>query len=555
MKLNGGYFMKNNYALAAFFAENTLKENIIPEIFKLFNIDCIKRCQLNPSVLDKLINEFNKNDVCDISILEKIITFIKSEQKEYQNKENELILKIRSYIDETFAEDISIECVAANLHISYYYMCHLFKNKFNMSIGTYRTQKRLEKAMMLLSSNDDKISNIASLCGYNSISYFTETFTKYIGVTPVAFKHQTENKHFHKFYDYNDMYLLTKTKSIKFISRNIREITQNIQTSHIFIPDNNFKFLHEAAIVEYKGVLYASWYNCKEKELFGYTPICGKRSFDCGKTWSDLEIICQDATGKILYCPPIYGICDDKLYMLVNQMVAPDHIHSLDLYILNTETDKFELLWSRPIPFKLNTNVVILPNGKLMLPGRIAELDGFPNTPAVLISDDGKIDSEWRMVKIAENGDLPDGTSYIHPELSVICSDDILYAFCRNDQRKVTPVYISKDFGETWSGIYSHDIPYISSKIYCGSLKDGRHYMICNVDKFDRSKLVLYITNDKHMSFSKKLVLSDSDKDNLYPVHYPAACEYDGYLYVIATKGYKNNSRGAELFKINLENI
>ena len=257
-------------------------------------------------------------------------------------------------------------------------------------------------------------------------------------------------------------------------------------------PNEKFGFLHEAAIIKYHGVLYASWYNCPKWELNGYTPICGKRSYDGGKNWTDLEIICDDKSEKILYCPPIYGICDDKLYMFVNQMVAPDHMHALDLYLLNNKTEKFELLWSKPIPFKLNTNVVHLPNGKLMLPGRIAELDGFPNTPAVLISDSGKIDAEWRLLKIAQNGDLSDGKKLVHPEISVMRVKDTLYMFSRNDQRRVPLVYKSKDFGETWSEVLSHDIPYISSKLYAGNLSDGRKYLIANIDEFDRSRLAVY---------------------------------------------------------------
>ena len=241
--------------------------------------------------------------------------------------------------------------------------------------------------------------------------------------------------------------------------------------------------------------------------------------------------------------------------MLINQMVAPDHIHSLDLYFLNHKTDNFELVWSSPIPFKLNTNVVTLPNGKLMLPGRIAELDGFPNTPAVLISDSGKIDAEWRLVKIADNGTLPDGTELVHPEISVICAEDILYMFCRNDKRKVPLVYISKDFGENWSSVYSHDIPYVSSKIYCGDLKSGQHYIICNTDKFDRTRLTVYFTSDKSNKFTKKLELFSTDESLWGAMHYPAACEYNGCLYIIATRGYKNGDRGAELFKIDLSFI
>ena len=546
---------KGNYSLATFLAEHIEKENIISELFKLFNVDCITRCQFNPSVLDNLIKEFNENEDIDVSVLETIIAFIKSEHKDSKNREKELLQTIKAYIDETFTQDISIERIADDLYISYYYMCHIFKDNFDISINTYRIQKRLEKAIRLLAESNSKIADIAILCGYNNISYFTETFSKYVGISPTTFKEQNKNIHIHQFYDYKDMLLAMKIESVNFLSKNIREVKQDIQSIPVCVPDNSFKFLHEAAIIEYNNVLFASWYHCPEKELEGYTPICGKRSFDGGKTWSDLEFICKGKNEKIMYCPPVYGICDGKLYMLVNQMVAPDHIHSLDLYTLNTETDKFDLLWSKPIPFKLNTNVVTLPNGKLMLPGRVGELDGFPNTPAVLISDSGKIDTEWRLVKIASNGTLPDGTEFVHPEISVICAEDILYMFNRNDRRRVPLVYISKDCGETWSDAITYDIPCIPSKIYCGSLSDGRHYLICNTEKLNRNKLEVYFTNDESVEFTKKLTLFDTDEDMWGGMHYPAAPEYNGYLYVIATKGYENGARGAELFKISLEEI
>ena len=43
-------------------------------------------------------------------------------------------------------------------------------------------------------------------------------------------------------------------------------------------PDDKYAFLHEAAIIEYHGTLFAAWYNCEEKELIGPTPIRQKRS-------------------------------------------------------------------------------------------------------------------------------------------------------------------------------------------------------------------------------------------------------------------------------------
>ncbi len=365
-----------------------------------------------------------------------------------------------------------------------------------------------------------------------------------------------KNFYIHEFYEDEDLLLAADMPAISFMNPEIEKVSnQNVSVVSLHEPDEKFGYLHEAAIIEYKGVLYASWYNCPKYELEGYTPICGKRSYDGGKTWSTLEILADDKTERIIYCPPVYGICDDKLYMFVNQMVAPDWIHSLDLYILNTQNGKFELCWSKPIPFKLNTNVVALPNGKLMLPGRVGELDGFPNTPAVLISDSGKIDGEWRMVKIAKDGNLAREKKLVHPEISVFCAQDILYMFCRNDLSRVPLVYISKDFGETWSAVHSHDIPYISSKIYCGDLKDGRHYMICNTDKLNRSKMVVYFTADQTKEIQKELVLFDNQTEIGATCHYPAAYEFNKKLYIIATVGYENNTRGAILFIVDLNDI
>jgi len=369
----------------------------------------------------------------------------------------------------------------------------------------------------------------------------------------------------HGFYDEKDRAAAAKMPCISFLHPEMKEISRSCVTAvPVFLPEEGKKFLHEAAIVEYRGVLYASWYNCPEKELMGYTPICGRRSADGGKTWSGLEILCEDRSGKILYCPPVYAVAEDRLYMFVNQMVAPDHIHSLDLYVLNNDTGEFVLCWSKPVPFKLNTNAVRLPNGKLALPGRVGELDAFPNTPAVLICDNGTAEGPWRLVKIAENGGLADGRKLVHPEISLITAGDTLYMFCRNDESRIPLVYLSEDMGESWSPVHSHDIPYVNSKIYCGDLSDGRHYMVCNILRFDRSELVLYVSDGAEPVFSRRLTLFDTAERETWvsggsgepcACHYPGCCEADGKLYVIATMGYRDRTRGAGLYIVDLMEI
>ncbi|MBQ9735654.1 MAG: helix-turn-helix domain-containing protein [Clostridia bacterium] len=545
--------------IARLFEGEICDANLISNIFDYLQFDCKVRAFIDPNKLDESIKSFY--ELQSIDALTRVIDLIIKGKELACMEETAFLKNVKEYIADHLDESVTVEQVASVFHVSYYYLCHLFKKLTNKTVNQFRTEKLLEKAIRMLLKTDSKISDIAAICGFDNFSYFSEIFLKHIGIPPSEFRRKCANCTIHPFYEFEDMLLATKMESARFLDLGECTESAGISYVHVHDPGEAFgSFLHEAAIIEFEGVLYASWYNCREKELSGYTPIVGRRSYDGGKTWTDPEIIAEDQSGRILYCPPVYGICDGKLYMLMNQMVSADLMHSLDLYVLNKETDRFEFLWSRPIPFKLNTNAVRLPNGKLILPGRIAEQDGFPNTPAVAISDSGKIDAKWRIVKVAPNGVLPDGSSLVHPETTLICCDNVLYLFNRNDQRRVPLVYISRDFGGSWSDAMSHDIPYTSSKIYSGMLSDGRFYLIANADRLRRSKLVLYVSEKNRLQFTKKKVLMDCDAPvhDITLCHYPAAVESDGKLYVIATAHYPaetSEKRGAILFTVDLSEV
>ena len=47
-----------------------------------------------------------------------------------------------------------------------------------------------------------------------------------------------------------------------------------------------YHFLHDAAIIEHKNILFAAWYNCPRAKMQETALIRGRRSFDTGLTWS-----------------------------------------------------------------------------------------------------------------------------------------------------------------------------------------------------------------------------------------------------------------------------
>lgn len=549
-----------NKHLAKHFSSSEDKETMLSELFNLLDVNCLIHSNIDHKKLDELITECKESKTVHYQTLSEIFKLIQTGKEKADNVEKEFISNIKNYICEHLTEALSIEEIADALHISYYYMCHLFKKQTNCTISAFRNEKRLEKAVRLLLETKKDVLTIALECGFQSASYFTKQFHKVMNQTPSAFRTANKGKRLLDFYNLQDMQLLSQLGFTNFLdSPKLLDSKKLVKRHTVHMPDSRFGFLHEAAIIEYKNVLYAAWYHNVEKELQGYTPICLKRSFDKGETWTELEIVADDKTEEILYCPPVFAICDDTLYMFMNQMVAADYMHSLDLYKWNSSLERFELVWSRPIPFKLNTNVISLPNGKLMLPGRIGDLDGFPQTPAVLISDSGKVDADWRLVNIAPNGNLVDGSVLIYPEMTVIDCENTLFAFCRNDERNVPLVYLSKDCGETWSEALAHDIPYVSSKIYAGTLKNGKNYLIANTDNVKRSKLSVYFSERGKMQFDKELVLFDIKNKEIpdaIACHYPAAVETEDTLYVITTISYNDMAfRGATLFAIDIRDI
>ena len=100
------------------------------------------------------------------------------------------------YIEEHYAEDISLDLVAEKIGISPFYLSRLFRAERGESFVEYLTGVRMQTAVRLAKETRLSIREIATRTGYGSPTYFCRVFKKYTGSTIGELREQGRKKQF-----------------------------------------------------------------------------------------------------------------------------------------------------------------------------------------------------------------------------------------------------------------------------------------------------------------------------------------------------------------------
>lgn len=110
-------------------------------------------------------------------------------KRERINSSMLLVEKAKQYIKENYNDyDISVEKLCSKLHVSPTYFSTIFKRETEMNFVNYLTTVRLEQAVKLLNTTDDKTYMIADKVGYPEANYFSYVFKKKFGVSPSKYR-------------------------------------------------------------------------------------------------------------------------------------------------------------------------------------------------------------------------------------------------------------------------------------------------------------------------------------------------------------------------------
>ncbi len=125
-----------------------------------------------------------------VAALEQIESELRKEVESLQSDSvvsvsNLLILRAIQHMEIHYSDRISLKDVANELFISPNYLSELFKKKTGQTFSDYLLALRMEKSKSYLSNIAYKVSDIAGLVGFSDSRYFSSTFKKFYGMTPM----------------------------------------------------------------------------------------------------------------------------------------------------------------------------------------------------------------------------------------------------------------------------------------------------------------------------------------------------------------------------------
>lgn len=93
-----------------------------------------------------------------------------------------------AYINEHFAEHITLDDISAHVGRNRSYVSSLFSSTFGFTLVEYLNRVRIKRACELIAYTDTFLPDIAEACGYSNQRNFSRVFKNLVGTTPYKYR-------------------------------------------------------------------------------------------------------------------------------------------------------------------------------------------------------------------------------------------------------------------------------------------------------------------------------------------------------------------------------
>lgn len=111
---------------------------------------------------------------------------IKAERLSTREELSRRINVALAYIHDHLGDKLKVRDIARVAMMSEFHFLRTFKQVLGVSPISYIKQLRMQQAYLLLDSGKWSIPEVAELCGYQDLQYFTKSFKRQYGITPSA---------------------------------------------------------------------------------------------------------------------------------------------------------------------------------------------------------------------------------------------------------------------------------------------------------------------------------------------------------------------------------
>lgn len=107
---------------------------------------------------------------------------------EHVSDSHDSLTRVIDFINRSYATQMTLDDICRAVYISKYYLCRRFKAAVGMTVMEYLLKTRIAAAQNRLVAEESAIGQIAEQCGFSGISYFSQSFKKHTGMTPLQYR-------------------------------------------------------------------------------------------------------------------------------------------------------------------------------------------------------------------------------------------------------------------------------------------------------------------------------------------------------------------------------
>ncbi|MBE6695449.1 MAG: helix-turn-helix domain-containing protein [Ruminococcaceae bacterium] len=199
------YDCKNVYRMQLFFSSDYINSALLPELYRVFPYNVFEasgeQIEKINQISERIENESKTRDAFSFELtkgyLTELFTIVlrsKLNTEANVHKDGNIIIDdAMKYITENYSEEITLTEISKRCAMSVSRFSRLFKNVTGFGFKEYLNSVRIKQANQYLINTDMSVCEIAYACGFNDSNYFSTSFKRASGMSPLKFRNENKD--------------------------------------------------------------------------------------------------------------------------------------------------------------------------------------------------------------------------------------------------------------------------------------------------------------------------------------------------------------------------